>query len=460
MARQAPVSAAPVRAGRGGGAILIVLALLGAGVVGAGSAYVTFEVQAALLILSFIVIGAIWFIPRAVRREPSVTVRALGLALAAKIGGSLIRFYFLQSVYGEGDAFRYDQAGLAHFESVRSLDFSFIQGGSLGTSFLEDFASFLYAVIGPTLLGSFLICSVLAFIGTWYFYRAHRIAFPDGDSRLYFLLMFFLPTMIFWPSELGKDALMIFGLGMGVFGLARLLQGFSGGAFALFVFGTGVAFLVRPPVGVMLLAGAALALLIHPGKMRTLLGGPITWMLMLPILAGAVFLAGRAAAAFEELDSLQGTVAAYETTANRLETGGSQFQTGLPSSPSEAARGLATVLVRPLPWELSNPLAAFAGLEGLVFGFLIIFRFPQAVRSLRLWRGGMIVASIVVTLSLIIPLTAFSNFGLLVRQRAQLLPFLFMIFTAVRKQRRRAPQPAPPPPAFPTARLPAAPTPV
>ena len=442
MARQAPVSAAPSRAGRGGGVILVVLALLGAGIVGAGSAYVTFEVQAALLILSFIVIGAIWFVPRAVRKEPSITVRLLGLALAAKIGGSLIRFYFLQSVYGEGDAFRYDQAGLAHFDNVRNLDLSFLSG-SLGTSFVEDFASFLYAVIGPTLLGAFLVCSILAFIGTWYFYRAHRIAFPDGDSRLYFLLMFFLPTMIFWPSELGKDALMIFGLGMGAFGLARLLQGFSGGAFALFVFGTAVAFAVRPPVGVMLLAGGALALLIHPGKMRTLLGGPITWILMLPILAGAVFLAGRAAAAFEQLDSLEGTVAAYETTAHRLETGGSQFQTGLPSSPAEAARGLATVLVRPLPWELSNPLAAFAGLEGLVFGGLIIFRFPQALRSLRLWRGGMIVASIVVTLSLIVPLTAFSNFGLLVRQRAQMLPFLFMIFTAVRKQRRQQARPAP-----------------
>jgi hypothetical protein len=56
----------------------------------------------------------------------------------------------------------------------------------------------------------------------------------------------------------------------------------------------------------------------------------------------------------------------------------------------------------------------------------------------------MVICAVIVSVSLIVPLTAVANFGLLVRQRAQLLPFLFMVLTAVaRRPRRRSPASSP-----------------
>ena len=59
----------------------------------------------------------------------------------------------------------------------------------------------------------------------FYLYRAFTIAIPDGNRRSYARLLFFLPSMLYWPSSIGKEAWMLFTLGLAAFGTARLLTG-------------------------------------------------------------------------------------------------------------------------------------------------------------------------------------------------------------------------------------------
>jgi hypothetical protein len=434
---------------RGSPLRLLIFGAVGVGVllVGAFIGTVPYDHQLALGILLAIVVGATYWVPRAAAKEPDVSAFLLGSALAVKILGALTRYVMLQVVFGGGDAVAYHRAGVEHYQMVRGLDFSFVQPPYFGTVFVEDATAFLYAVTGPTMLGAFLVFSLLAFIGTWFFYRAARLSFPGGDGRLYFLLLFFLPTMAFWPSSLGKDALVVFGLGVATWGLAKLLQRVSAGPALQMVAGTAVAFGVRPAVGVMFAAGAAVAFLLHPGRLRSPLSRPISWVFVGPLIVAVLLVATSRALEYERLEAdLTTVVEEYVATHERLVgEGGSVIEGPVPTGPLQFAGAALTVLFRPLPWELADPLAAAAGLESLVILAVFLLRLRPGWRALRReWRGGMVICALIMVVALVVPLTAAANFGLLVRQRAQLLPFLFLILTAVpRPALRRGPRASP-----------------
>jgi hypothetical protein len=407
-------------------------------------ATVSYEYQVAAIILLLVAAAAVWLIPRAVRKEPSVTVALLTTALIVKLVGGLARYVALQVIFGGGDALSYHRAGEASYQLVRSFDFSFIRPPYFSTDFVEDLVAFVYAATGPSMLGAFLIFSTLSFIGTWLFYRAHRISFPNGRSRLYFLLLFFLPTMAFWPSSLGKDALIVFGLGVATYALANLLQRLAVRHFLMLVLGVAFTFGVRPAVAVMFLFGASAAFLIHPGALRSPMSRPIGMVFLGPVLLVGLLYSINLALEYEKLDSsVQGVVEEYVATHERLlQEGGSVIEGPAPTSPGGFGQAVLTVMFRPFPWELSDPLALIAGLESLILLAIVIVRFPAAGRALKQWRGGMLVAALLVTFAIIVPLTAVANFGLLVRQRAQVLPFLFMVFTAAPPRLRPVPRTA------------------
>jgi hypothetical protein len=410
-------------------------AAVGFAAIGALLSLLPSDYQVSLVILLGLVFAAVWFVPRMTRVEPTVSVALLVAAIAVKGLGTAARFVILQ-VYSEGDALAYDQAGREFFGLVRSLDFSFIRPPFFGTQFIGYLTAIVYGSTARSLPGGFLIFSTASFVGSWCFYRAHRIAFPEGAHRLYFMLLFFLPTMVFWPSSLGKDAIVIFGTGVATYGAARLVT--RGETIGLIPLAVGLAFTfgVRPPVGVLLLGGVSIAYLLHPGWRPSPMGRPLSWLALGPVLAIVLFYAVRIAFTFEATElSVGGFVETYSTTTEQSAQGGSEFESvGLPTSPSQALQGLGTVLVRPFPWEVADPLAAVAGLEALLFAVLVLARLGATARALRRWRGGMIVAALIMTAGLILPLTAVANFGLLVRQRAQLLPFLFMLLTANQKR--------------------------
>jgi hypothetical protein len=417
----------------------ITLGLVGLVLLGAALAYLPSELRTYLLLLVLTALAALWFIPWMARTEPTLTVRLLGWALTAKLAGSLARYLVFEVIYrAGGDAANYHAAGAAYAPLVRAFDFSFVDPPYVGTVFIENAAGVLYAFTGPTLPGAFLVFSVLAFLGAWFFYRAHRTAFPDGDHRLFALFIFFFPTMVFWPSSLGKDALIVFGLGLATYGTARLVRRISGTALLQIALGAGVTFAVRPGVAAVFLFGATVAFVLHPGRLVSPLTRPIAWILLGPALIGGLWFTVRLASQFEGFEaSATGAQAYYTETSENLASGGSAFQTtASPTSPAGAAQAAVTVLFRPFPWEAGSPQEALAALESLGLGILILWRIPASLRALRGWRRGMIIGVVATALGITLALGAFSNAGALARQRAQLLPFAFMIFTAAAPKRR------------------------
>ena len=60
-------------------------------------------------------------------------------------------------------------------------------------------------------------------------------------------LFFFIPSLLFWPSGIGKEAWMMFGLGLAAYGVAKVLRVARGEASWLST-GLWLAGLVRPHV--------------------------------------------------------------------------------------------------------------------------------------------------------------------------------------------------------------------
>ncbi|MCH8346836.1 MAG: hypothetical protein IIC87_07930, partial [Chloroflexi bacterium] len=123
-----------------------------------------------------------------------------------------------------------------------------------GTAFIKVYVGVIYTVIGPTLLGGFMVFGFLGFVGAYMFYRAFLVAFPQGNHRMYGVLVFLYPSLLYWPNGLGKDALMMLFLGLSTYGTALLMRDRSIGLLVLAI-GLMGALTVRPPVaGVVVFA--------------------------------------------------------------------------------------------------------------------------------------------------------------------------------------------------------------
>jgi hypothetical protein len=90
-------------------------------------------------------------------------------------------------------------------------------------------------------------------------------------------------------------------------------------------------------------------------------------------------------------------------------------------------------LLRPFPWEVSNPLVLLSAAEVLVFWGLLLQRRDRFALLFNLWRQSRL-------LRLLFPLVAVliffyggfvSNLGILARQRVVILPFMFVFVEAL-----------------------------
>jgi hypothetical protein len=144
--------------------------------------------------------------------------------------------------------------------------------------------------------------------------------------------------------------------------------------------------------------------------------------------------------------SLSSIEAELDENTERTSIGGSEYHHGGNSlNPLRLPEGAATVLLRPFPWETESSLQLVSSLESALLVGLIVAR----LRSLRaaLTRARTTPFLLYCWILLILYAATFAsiaNFGLLVRQRALVLPALYVLIS----MRPDAPTPrsATPPP--------------
>ena len=394
----------------------------------------TVNAWGAVVALPVIVAVTVPALSRQAEREgkPALFV-LLVAALFLKLLGSIVRHFVAFTVYGGvADAAGYHDWGVRIAERFHDGDFSTGLASLTGTNFVRFLTGVVYTVIGPSQLGGFLVYSWLVFLGMFFFYRAFMIAVPEGRSWPYAKLVFFLPSLLYWPSSIGKEAWMMFALGVGAFGAARLLTGRHLRALVPLVVGLWLAALVRPHVAGMMALAVAIAYLVRqPDRERRL--APFAKVVVLSLLVlGATVLVVRTDRFLTSKDYETSDVASVlEGVSERTQQGGSQFAPSIFESPLRAPVAGVTVLYRPLLVDAHNAQSLVSGIEGTFLLMLSLFRIRWIFAALGSFRRQPYVAfAIAYAAMFVVAFSSIANFGLLARERVQLLP-LFLILLVI-----------------------------
>jgi hypothetical protein len=383
-----------------------------------------------LAYLFIVFIGAFALYPYFGRRAAgALTVELYATALVVKIAASAARYWTITELYGRGDAMRYDQAGTRLAEALRLGELSILDQWQIGTTAMEFLAGFGYAILPQSLEGMFVLFSWLAFLGSLFFLLAFRAAFPQKDAGGYAAVVLFLPSILFWPASLGKDAVTCLGLGLAAYGVARQWVQHAPHGILYVLAGVATIVMVRPHSAGLFVIAAGLAALwslfgARRGLAMRLAGGVLIGVLGYYVLVvNAGFLFGRR---IEELSAAEVTEL-YEHRQQSTRAGGSAVDMPAPALAPLAV--VVTVLFRPFPWEARNPAMGVTAVENLFFLWFFVARRKLLWPNLKLTRANMLLAlCLFFSLGIMAFQSGTSNFGIIARQRVQFLPFLFMLF--------------------------------
>ena len=384
--------------------------------------------------------GMIWFViiiavngfliwAAAVREKDPWITRLLIIGFIAKICGVFGRYFVAFVVYrGIADASAYNYYAATHYQAWRLGEWTWEVGGKQGTQYMEVITTAVYAVIGPSPLAGFFVFGSFAFWGVYLIFRALRTALPGADYRRYAALLFLLPTMLYWPSSIGKESWLMLWAGVVALGAAKFFtRNMIGGSILLTLGFAGLA-LVRPHIAVLMAAALFVGQVVQPTDRRST--SILTKAAGVTVLGLVALILTTQSASFLGIDDLnwQSVSESVEGAGDKTGQGGSAF-TPLPlNHPLGIPAAIVTLLFRPFPWEAHNIQMFVQSLEGIFLLALSIKSWPR-LRSLPrlLRRSPYLVFCLVFTLAFIIAFAGFANFGILARQRVLMLPFYLVL---------------------------------
>lgn len=396
---------------------------------------VSYDVWGALVVAPALTAGSLILLTRARRREVDPWIgKLLVVAFVTKMLGAVVRYAVTFEVYaGRADAGGYHGSGRRLAAAFWNGTWDQVYAAEVpkmgGTEFMRLVTGVVYIFTGPTKLGGFLVFSCLGFWGLYGFYRAFRIGFPEGDHRRYAVLLFFLPSLLYWPSSIGKEAWMLFTLGIAAWGAALVLRYRSRGYVVLGLGLAGTA-AVRPHITLLLFVALFIAYLWRRRswvESRTGLLGRMAGIGLMVLVGGLVL---TQAADFFHLQDLDpaGVQQVLDRTQDQSSKGASQFSVSRPKSPGEYPDAVLTVLFRPYPWEAGNAQALVASVEGTLLALLFVVSLPRLARLPRLLVSTpYLLFAVAYILMFVFAFSSVGNFGIITRQRTQVFPFVLVL---------------------------------
>ena len=411
------------------GIVLILLALL---VFGYGEWVAGRHTAMGIVIAPILTVVSLAALNRHVRAERGFDLRGL---LLTSIGLRLLFSYprFLSAA----DAAVYDAEGARLALNFRKLEFVHVDVGAgapvPGTGSLRYLAGLGHLFTGSNFFGTTMIFTFIGFWGSWFLYRAFVAALPDGDRRRYARFVMLWPSLLYWPSSIGKDSWMLVTIALAALGAAKILTRGRAG-WVLLVIGLGGAALVRPHVALLVFVAVLVAYLVGRRNTRNIpgtisLSGITKAIGIVVLLVGGALLA-PATAHFLKVEDLStnSLSTALSTTQAQTNQGNSAYHAVNPNSPIGYPEAAFTVLFRPLPGEVRSASGLVASAEGAALLILVIAGWRRMVGALTRLRSEAYVTFCLAYLAMFAYVfSAIANFGILTRERVQVLPFLFVL---------------------------------
>jgi hypothetical protein len=297
-------------------------------------------------------------------------------------------------------------------------------------------AGIVMTFVGINQLATFLVFSWLSFIGCVFFYRAFTLTFPGANHRRYAMMLFFLPSLIFWTADISKESLMMLSLGLISFGASKFLARKPGG-FLLVVPGAFIGAYVRPNELLLIVAGFVVAMMIPTGGARKTYSA-IRRLVSLVFLGALLYLSVAVTVKYLHHGLNSNTLQTTNTNnAAQGSSGNIPYSTNFATYP----RDIYEVLFNPLLIKAHGFGQRVAGLENSVIIVLILMSF----RNLRMvpraaFARPYVMLCAVYTATFLYTFAALGNLGLIERERTLMLPFLLVLLCIPRTPRGYPPR--------------------
>ncbi len=418
-------------------------------VVGLGMDRIPLDAISGLITLLVLIAATVPVLTWMARQEGDPGLfRILYWGMVATVVGMGVRYFFVTVIYNDSsDAGIYSEGAIMLLADFKKGVFSTVPRN------MENFppesqrpalvVTAIYMLTGASRWAASFVFAWMAFAGRLMLWRALKRAVPEADHKRYLMWLMFFPSLLFWPASIGKEALMILAIGVVSYGAALLFsEKVTSGGILIFVAGVLGLMFVRPHMAAIAVAALGLSSLVGSlgqiGKGAALKSTLVRAGALVVLVVVAVVVLSQTSKVFAGSDGSAGGVGGVlDKTKNQTSVGGSKFSAPAVSSPLDLPWATITVLFRPFPWEARSLNSVVSALEGLLL-------FGVVAAGWRRFLGGVKLAMrrpylVFVATFTVVFITAFSyigNFGILARQRTQLLALL-LVFLAVPPVARR-----------------------
>lgn len=319
--------------------------------------------------------------------------------------------YALYVINDGGDAIGYYNL------SSNGVDFSFGVGGAsviLLTSIFTRLLDF-------SLLGTFLVYNIIGYIGLLAFYGSLKLVTRDKSKNIQrlVLLIVFLPSISFWSSAIGKDAISFLAMGLSLWAALELNRRYRLMGIAILIM-----LCVRPHMAGMMIIGLSISLVVHGNisfLQRIILGAAtcVATIIMIPFALDYAGVGGSdAEALMSYIDRRQG----YN------QRGGGGIDISSMSPPMQ----IFTYMFRPLPFEAAGVFQLAAAFENIILLFLFVFGGITMLRGRKSpLDENRIFMWVYILLAWILLAMTTANMGISARQKWMFAPMLIFLMISV-----------------------------
>ena len=387
----------------------------------------------AVMVAALLVAVSVPIIRRVVRQEDDRRlVKILTWCLVFHFLSAPMQIFVVDHVYhGVADFTRYVDQGARMASNFRTGHFTTAGSGVrtvLGDGSVSIAAGVVFALVGVNQLAAFLVFSWLSFVGTLFFYRAFTITFPEWDRRRYALMLFLLPSTIYWTSDVSKESIMLLSLGVAAYGCAKVLASMRGG-YPMIVVGAAVGIAVRPNE-LALLLGAFTVAMFFRGRLQGQLRAArrlssfafLGVALALSVVLTLKFIHSSGGG------SLSGVLNKVGQNNTGQGAGFGSSNVSFSPDPLLYPRDVYTVLFDPLPVTARSTVQLIAAAENTIILVLLL----RSLRRVRLvFRAARakpyVLLCLVYSLLFLYAFAALGNLGLIERERTLLFPFFLVL---------------------------------
>jgi hypothetical protein len=262
-----------------------------------------------------------------------------------------------------------------------------------------------------------IIFSFLGFIGILLLYRAakenEKSLFPNKSFFGFTEILFLLPNLHFWTSSIGKGSIITLGIGLFFFGLSRFNR-----RVLYILLGALIIYLVRPHIlFAVLIATLGGVLITNTGIKK------IYKLIIIIVSAIFIYLISDNVVEFAEVTNLD------ILNSNELDTKAkslSRATSGVDISSYSYPMKLFSFWFRPLFIDAPNIVGLIVSVENLfyiyIFSVVIIYGYKYWAHL----NGWYRICIFMFILSSIVLSQVTGNLGIALRQKAQIMPLLFI----------------------------------